>query len=340
MTLGELIASGEHRLQAAGVAFGHGTTNAFDEAVWLTLWCLGLPLDTPVRGPDSEQNRPIALEDADRVATLFEARIHSRKPAAYLTHEAWLQGVSFYVDERTIVPRSLIAEVIADGSIDYWLTESTHRVLDLCTGNGSLAVLAALAWPALQVDATDLSADALAVAQKNVQRHGVADRVLLRQGDGLAVNVGSAVLLVLIALPIWLGQEMSASPLALLIRLALLAVIALVLIVTVWTIARLRRIRRRHRRVRGRVQGSGAYRARSPPGAGGSSSPTGGRSSWTRWASCPCPCRSNCSGRSRRRRRDGSRTRCSTSPNWFAGSRPGSRPPPASTFTTIGTPGS
>ncbi|MFO1262775.1 MAG: 50S ribosomal protein L3 N(5)-glutamine methyltransferase [Rhodoferax sp.] len=185
MTLGELIASGEHRLQAAGVAFGHGTTNAFDEAVWLTLWCLGLPLDTPVRGPDSEQNRPIALEDADRVATLFEARIHSRKPAAYLTHEAWLQGVSFYVDERTIVPRSLIAEVIADGSIDYWLTESTHRVLDLCTGNGSLAVIAALTYPETEVTGADLSPDALAVAAINVQRHALQERIVLVESDGL-----------------------------------------------------------------------------------------------------------------------------------------------------------
>ena len=185
MTLGELIAAGERRLREAGVAFGHGTTNAWDEAVWLTLWRLVLPLDTPVRGPDSEQNKPVAPEDAEHVAALFEARITTRKPAAYLTHEAWLQGVSFYVDERTIVPRSLIAEVIADGSIDYWLTESTHRVLDLCTGNGSLAVIAALTYPETEVTGADLSPEALAVAAINVQRHALQERIVLVESDGL-----------------------------------------------------------------------------------------------------------------------------------------------------------
>ena len=185
MTLGELIAAGERRLQAAGVAFGHGTTNAFDEAVWLTLWSLGLPLDTPVRGPDSEQNRSVAPEDAERVATLFEARITTRKPAAYLTHEAWLQGVSFYVDERVIVPRSLIAEVIADGSIDYWLHDTTQRVLDLCTGNGSLAIIAALTYPETEVTGADLSPDALAVAAINVERHALQERITLVESDGL-----------------------------------------------------------------------------------------------------------------------------------------------------------
>ena len=185
MTLGELIAAGERSLQAAGVAFGHGTTNAFDEAVWLTLWSLDLPLDTPVRGPDSEQNRSVAPEDAERVATLFEARITTRKPAAYLTHEAWLQGVSFYVDERVIVPRSLIAEVIADGSIDYWLHDTTQRVLDLCTGNGSLAIIAALTYPETEVTGADLSPDALAVAAINVERHTLQERITLVESDGL-----------------------------------------------------------------------------------------------------------------------------------------------------------
>ena len=96
----------------------------------------------------------------------------------------------FYVDERAIVPRSLIAEVIADGTLDAWLPSHTRRVLDLCTGNGSLAVLAALAWPEVTVDAADLSADALAVARINVDRHGLADRITLHQGDGLAAVAG------------------------------------------------------------------------------------------------------------------------------------------------------
>ena len=108
-----------------------------------------------------------------------DERIRSRRPAAYLTGEAWLQGVPFFVDERVIVPRSLIAEPLAEGSFDAWLGPQTRRVLDLCTGNGSLAVLAAMAWPEVAVDAADLSADALAVAAKNVARHGLQARITL-----------------------------------------------------------------------------------------------------------------------------------------------------------------
>jgi len=185
MTILDLIETGACQLDAAGVAFGHGTTNAFDEAAWLVLWQLGLPLDTPLHGPQSKANEPVALADQARVATLFEARIKTRKPAAYLTHEAWLQGVAFYVDERVIVPRSLIAEVLVEGHLDCWLSESTHRVLDLCTGNGSLAVLAAMVYPDVKVQASDISAEALEVARINVERHGLHERIHLRQGDGI-----------------------------------------------------------------------------------------------------------------------------------------------------------
>ena len=185
MTLLEQIEAGAQRLRDAQVVFGHGTTNAFDEAAWLVLWSMGLPLDTPLDGPDSEENRPVTIADSAQAATLLDARITTRQPAAYLTHEAWLQGVSFYVDERTIVPRSLIAELIAGGSIDYWLSESTHRVLDLCTGNGSLAVIAALSYPDTVVTGADLSADALAVARINVDRHQLQDRISLVESDGL-----------------------------------------------------------------------------------------------------------------------------------------------------------
>lgn len=185
-TLGALVDSGAALLQAAGVSFGHGTTNAHDEAAWLVLWRLGLPLDTALGDePDSKQNRPVTQAELAQVATLFEERITSRKPAAYLTQEAWLQGVPFYVDERSIVPRSLIAELIADGSIDPFLSDTTHAVLDLCTGNGSLTVLAAMAWPDIAITGADISADALAVARINVDRHGLADRIALLQSDGL-----------------------------------------------------------------------------------------------------------------------------------------------------------
>ncbi len=182
MTLLELIESSTARLTEAGLAFGHGTTNARDETIWLTLWALGLPLDDL----DSVSTE-LALDphQIDKVQALIERRIRTRQPAAYLTNEAWLQGVPFYVDERVIVPRSFIAEVIADGSIDEWLSEHTTRVLDLCTGNGSLAILAAMAWPEITVDAADLSTDALAVARINVDKHALAERITLIQSDGL-----------------------------------------------------------------------------------------------------------------------------------------------------------
>ena len=190
MTLLELIESSAQRLTDAGVSFGHGTTNAFDEAAWLVLHSLGLPLDTQLTGENSEGNRPLAPADIAQAATLLEARITTRKPAAYLTHEAWLQGVAFYVDERVIVPRSLIAELLVDGSIDYWLKESTHRVLDLCTGNGSLAVIAAMVYPDVVVDGADISRDALDVARINVERHGLGERIRLLESDGLAGTTG------------------------------------------------------------------------------------------------------------------------------------------------------
>ena len=180
MTLQQLVSVSAERLAGAGVSFGHGTLNAHDEAAWLVLWRLGLPLDTEI------DDSPITPEQHAQVQALIEERIATRKPAAYLTHEAWLQGVPFYVDERAIVPRSLIAEVLADGTIDAWLSNQTTRVLDLCTGNGSLAVLAAMAWPEVQVTGADLSPDALAVARINVDQHGLQDRITLIQSDGLS----------------------------------------------------------------------------------------------------------------------------------------------------------
>ena len=187
MNLRALIDDAARRLEASGVAFGHGTTNAFDEAVWLVLWRLGLPLDDL----DAVAELDIDVERQAEVEALIDQRIETRKPAAYLTGEAWLQGVPFTVDERTIVPRSLIAEPLADGTLDAWLSPDTTRVLDLCTGNGSLAILAALAWPDVKIDATDVSRDALAVAELNLQRHHLEDRITLRQGDGLAAARGA-----------------------------------------------------------------------------------------------------------------------------------------------------
>jgi ribosomal protein L3 glutamine methyltransferase len=186
MTLIELVNDCAARLQQAGVAFGHGTQNAFDEAAWLVLWQMGLPLDDL----DSVADMAVSPQQRDSIDELIGERIRSRRPAAYLTREAWLQGVPFYVDERSIVPRSLIAELLVDGAIDPWLSSATRHVLDLCTGNGSLAVLAAMAYPDISVDAADISRDALAVARINVEKHGLQDRIRLLESDGFAALAG------------------------------------------------------------------------------------------------------------------------------------------------------
>ena len=186
-TVLEAIQAGAKRLTDANVAFGHGTANAFDEAAWLVLWQLGLPLDSsledPKNDPDSVVNQPVAGVFIAKLAILFDNRIASRKPAAYLTQEAWLQGIPFYVDERAIVPRSFIAELLADGSFDDWLGSHTQKVLDLCTGNGSLAVLAAMTYPETTVVGADISSDALEVAKINVAKHALQNRIQLLESD-------------------------------------------------------------------------------------------------------------------------------------------------------------
>ena len=184
MNLSKLIQLGAEQLSQAGVAFGQGTTTAEDEAAWLVLWKLGLPLDTDFN--DVARQTELSPTQIEHVQALIAQRIELRQPAAYLTQEAWLQGVSFYIDERAIVPRSLIAEVLAEGSIDPWLDPNSKRVLDLCTGNGSLGILAALAYPEVSVLGLDLSKDALAVAKINIERHGLESRMQLAQSDGLA----------------------------------------------------------------------------------------------------------------------------------------------------------
>jgi ribosomal protein L3 glutamine methyltransferase len=190
-TVGAVVQSAAALLASAGLAFGHGTANAHDEAAWLVLWRLGLPLDSDLSDePGSISGQGVSPDQLREVQALLDERISTRKPAAYLTREAWLQGVSFYVDERAIVPRSFIAELLADGSVDEFLGEHTHRVLDLCTGNGSLAVLAAMAWPEIAVTGADISPDALDVARINLERHGLQDRITLQLSDGLAALPG------------------------------------------------------------------------------------------------------------------------------------------------------
>jgi ribosomal protein L3 glutamine methyltransferase len=183
MTLIDFITAQSARLKEAGVSFGHGTANAFDEAAWLVTWALDLPLDAL----EAQARREVTPAEADKAGALVGERIATRQPAAYLTGEAWLQNVPFHADRRSIVPRSFIAELLADGegegTLDAWLSDRTHRVLDLCTGNGSLAVIAAMAYPEVVVDASDVSGEALEVARLNVDRHKLGQRVALMRSD-------------------------------------------------------------------------------------------------------------------------------------------------------------
>jgi ribosomal protein L3 glutamine methyltransferase len=186
MTLGELVDRCRIQLDAAGVSFGQGTTNSVDEAAWLVLWRLNLPLDTDL----DDTALVVCAADQARVQALLDERIRTRQPLAYLTGEAWLQGVPFFVDARTIIPRSLIAEVLAMGWLDDYVPETSARIMDLCTGNGSLAVLAAMAWPQAKVHGLDLSSDALEVAARNAERHALTDRIELSLSDGFAAAHG------------------------------------------------------------------------------------------------------------------------------------------------------
>ena len=197
MDLNQLIQNCAQQLEQAKVAFGHGTLNAQDEATWIVLWQLQLPLDLDLSvDAQNLQHHVAALNPSLNVLdisqanieacqTLIEQRIQTRKPAAYLTQEAWLQGIPFYVDERSIVPRSFIAELIVDGAFDGWLAENSHSFLDLCTGNGSLAVLCAMVYPDIQVTGADISSEALAVAKINVEKHKLTHRIQLTESDGL-----------------------------------------------------------------------------------------------------------------------------------------------------------
>ncbi len=168
------------RFTEAGLAFGHGSAQAYDEAAYLLLHALHLPLDRLEPFLDAR------LTQAERqsLAQLFTRRIEDRVPAAYLTREAWLGDFRFYVDERVIVPRSFIAELLGPGLESFvGPPDDVHSVLDMCTGSGCLAIVLAHAYPVADVDAVDLSAEALAVAQRNVSDYGLADRVNLIRSD-------------------------------------------------------------------------------------------------------------------------------------------------------------
>ena len=178
-SLSEAIRWAENELNNAGVHCGHGTDNTRDEAAWLVAAAAGL---TPMELGDRVKEAP-STQARTRLQSLVGDRIRTRKPAAYLLKEAWFGGLSFYVDERVIVPRSLTVEFIQERFQPWIAPVRVHRLLDLCTGSGCMAILAAHAFPAAAVDAADISADALAVARINVERHALTTRVRLVQSD-------------------------------------------------------------------------------------------------------------------------------------------------------------
>jgi len=181
------------RFSKAGLSFGHGTTRAYDEAAYLILHTLKLPLDRL----DPFLDRALSAEEIEAVSRVLRLRVEQRVPAAYLTNEAWLGDFRFYVDERVIVPRSYIAELLRD-ELSPWVKDpvSVGAALDLCTGSGCLAILLSQAFPNARVDATELSPDALEVARKNVADYGLEDRIRLVRGNLFAGLTGPYELIV------------------------------------------------------------------------------------------------------------------------------------------------
>jgi ribosomal protein L3 glutamine methyltransferase len=179
-TIRDLIRFGVTTFNEAKVAYGHGTDNAYDEAVYLTLSTLSLPLDKLEPFLDAR----LTAAEINSLIQVFERRVANRLPAPYLTHEAWHLGYRFYVDERVIIPRSFIGELLAD-RLAPWVEDPDAElsVLDLCTGSGAIAIQAAHAFPNAKIDAIDLSMDALKVAARNVADYGLSERVRLIQSD-------------------------------------------------------------------------------------------------------------------------------------------------------------
>ncbi len=176
VTLGDFFKFAVARFRAARLAYGHGTTNAVDEAAFMVLEALRLPINRIDPWLDLV---PTPAEKA-RLITLIEARVALRMPAPYLLEAAYMQGVRFHIDRRALIPRSFIGDLLAGGALP---TARPRRILDLCCGSGCLAILAALAFPRARVDAVDLSAGALALARRNVATHRLGDRIALHRGD-------------------------------------------------------------------------------------------------------------------------------------------------------------
>ena len=177
-TLQQLWDDLTHQLNQAQLSFGHGAVDASSEALWILSSALKFPPEDTLEAMDMTLDQPVI----DQAQRWVQERITTRKPLAYIVGDAWLMGIPFCCDERSIVPRSFIAELIVDGHLEPWLPPGAS-VLDLCTGNGSLAILLALACPDINLSAADISYPALALAAKNIDRHGLVNRIELFQGD-------------------------------------------------------------------------------------------------------------------------------------------------------------
>jgi ribosomal protein L3 glutamine methyltransferase len=208
-TLRDWLRYAVSRFNAAGLAFGHGTDSAYDEAAYLLLHALHLPLDRL----DPFLDATLTLTERETLDHLLTRRIDERVPAAYLTREAWLGPFRFYVDERVIVPRSFIAELLPDGLAPFIPdADEVRNALDLCTGSGCLAIMLADAYESADIDAVDLSSDALAVAQRNVSDYGLADRINLIRSDLFANLVERTYDLIISNPPYVTGLAMDALP--------------------------------------------------------------------------------------------------------------------------------
>ena len=178
-SLRQMIHFGAAEFESASLYYGHGTDNALDEAASLAFFALN---ETPDYS-DERLDKEISQAHIEKVNTLFQKRIKTRKPAAYLTHEAWFAGLPFYVNENVLVPRSPIAELIEEQFHPWITTEKVNRILDLCTGSGCIAIACALAFPEAEVDAADISEAALEVAEKNKIKHQLEDRLNIIESD-------------------------------------------------------------------------------------------------------------------------------------------------------------
>lgn len=203
-TVRDLLRLAVSRFTAARLSFGHGSANAYDEAAYLVLHTLNLPLDTL----DPFLDARLLPEEVDAVLKVIDRRVTERVPAAYITHEAFMHGLRFYVDSRVIVPRSFIGELLQDG-LEPWLgdIEQIGPVLELCTGSGCLPIIAAHVWPNARIDAVDISSDALAVARRNVADYKMEDRIALYEGDLYAPLPSGAAYDVILTNPPYVNEQ-------------------------------------------------------------------------------------------------------------------------------------